>query len=902
MNQTSLEVEASIGSREQGRGPSKQGIGVSRKLLQNWYESQSWRPYAFQKHVWKSYLDGDSGLLHSATGSGKTLSVWLGPVIEWLAEQVDVLQLNDESFRELRTQRDRTEQLSTWLNRLPSIETLKEQRRTSRSRQLVEPIRVLWLTPLRALATDTAHSLNDPIQALNLPWTIETRTGDTASHIKQRQNKQLPTALVTTPESLMLLLSQRDAKARFRSLRCIIVDEWHELLGSKRGLQTELALARLRNWFPRIRTWGLSATLGNIGDAAETLMGSPNNDDASNDCETQPLPKRRRHFQIIEGSKAKRYEVETLIPKTMERFPWAGHLGLKLLKDVIERIEKSQSCLVFTNTRSQTESWYQAILHSRPDWAGIIALHHGSLDRSNRDWVENQLRAGKLKCVVCTSTLDLGVDFSPVELVIQIGSPKGIARLIQRAGRSGHSLGRTSRVLCVPTHALELIEFAAARNAMRAGVMEQRAQQSVALDVLIQHAVTIATAEGFQPESLFDEVKMATSYQDLDRKTWDWILGFITTGGDALKAYPDYQRVTVEENNLYRVTDPKKVRQHRMSMGTIVSDGMLTVQFMKGRRLGQIEESFLAKLNPGDTFIFGGKLVLLVRIHESTVWVRAAKSKSNAKIPRWLGGRMPLSTELADAVRDCLDQAAQGVFQENELQANRELLELQHAWSAVPRKEEFLIEQIKTREGHHTFFYPFAGRLVHEGLAALFAFRFAQREPTTFSMSVNDYGFELLSQNKPSLLPNVIRDLLSLEKLEEDIQQCLNQSELAKRQFREIAAISGLVFTGYPGSRKTAKQLQASSGLLFDVFREYDAGNPLLWQAHQEVLEKHLEHQRLVKTLIRLQEQALLTKQPQRLTPLCFPLLVDRMRARLSSETLANRIERMLKSLEKAAN
>jgi ATP-dependent Lhr-like helicase len=830
-----------------GPVPARGSRGSKRaqRRLVDWFATRGWKPFPFQKEAWKAYLAGENGLIHATTGTGKTYAAWLGPVIEWLAQ----------------SERD-------W----------------KRSKVAV-PLQVLWVTPLRALAADTLNALQAPVADLGLPWTVETRTSDTASSVRNRQKQRLPTALITTPESLSVLLSQPDAAARFAHLQAVVVDEWHELLASKRGVKVELALARLRKWRPALRTWGLSATLGNLEEARVAL-----------------LDVRSPRSTLIEGQARKVYRVDSLIPPSIERFPWAGHLGLRLAGDVATSLDDAATALVFTNTRSQTEAWYQGLLKTRPEWAGRIALHHGSLDRDTRGWVENGLRDGRLKCVVCTSSLDLGVDFSPVERVVQVGSPKGVARLMQRAGRSGHAPGQTSRVTCVPTNALELIEFAAARDAMAAGQLEGRAPPSGPLDVLVQHAVTIACGEGFHRDELLDEVRTSASYADVTDMEWDWVLDFVTTGGPALRAYPDYHKVERDADGRFLVLDRRMARQHRMSIGTIVQDAALTVQYLKGPKLGTLDEIFLAKLNPGDQFLIAGKRVELVRVQDSRVWVRKARSPDNARIPRWLGGRMPLSTQLADAVRRRLDAAAAGQFDGPEMAAIRPILDLQAAWSQIPRVGELLIERVRSREGFHIYVYPFAGRLVHEGLAALWAWRLSRRLPITFSLSVNDYGFELLSPTQPPL-DDALRDgsLLAADDLLGELAQCLNAAEMGKRQFREVAHIAGLVFGGYPGQRKTARQLQASTGLLYDVFSNYDPHNLLLGQARREVFEQQLEQTRLVATLRRMRESEIVLREPPRFSPLSFPLLVDRLRERLSSEKLVDRVRRMQVVLENAA-
>jgi ATP-dependent Lhr-like helicase len=808
---------------------------------ERWFESNRWSPFEFQRDVWRAYLGGESGLIHAATGTGKTLAAWWGPLLEFMSE------------------------------RDPAVKS-------------AVPLRVLWITPLRALAGDTANALRQPVDDLDLPWTIETRTGDTTPGARARQSRKLPSTLVTTPESLSLLLSASDASEKFADLRLVVVDEWHELMGTKRGVQTELGLSRLRGICPRLRTWGLSATIGNLGDAKRSLLGR------------SPKTKSR----IVRGEEPKVTIVDSLIPPVIERFPWAGHLGTQMVSQVVTAIEEGETSIVFTNTRSQTEIWYQAILAQRPEWAGTIALHHGSLERKTREWVEEGLRSARLRCVVATSSLDLGVDFSPVDRVLQIGSPKGIARLLQRAGRSGHRPGAPSRVTCVPTHSLELIEVAAARDGMEAGAIESRYPVARPLDVLAQHVVTIAVGEGFDPDELLAEVRSTDAYADLPGDEWEWVLSFVSDGGAALKGYPEYSKVVQDESGRWMVADRTIARRHRMSIGTIVSDAHIVVQYLRGRRLGSVEESFIARLTQGDRFVFAGTPLEFVRVRDMVAWVRRAPNGSGL-IPRWMGSRLPLSGELAAALRARLGEAAAGEFRGPEMKAIKPILDVQARWSRIPAPDELLIERVKTREGYHIFFFPFEGRLVHEGLAALFAWRISRISPITFSMSSNDYGFELLSPDEAPLDDALAAGLLDPANLIDDIPASLNATEMARRQFREIARVAGLVFPGFPRSGKSARQLQASSGLFFDVFQRYDAGNMLLTQAHREVLERQLERTRLGRTLQRLSESRVVVTEPKRTPPLAFPLLVDRTRERLSSEKLADRVRRMQRALERAA-
>ena len=842
----------------------------------DWFSGQGWTPFRFQRQAWAASRTGGSGLIHATTGTGKTYAAWMGPLIDWLSR--------------------------------PAKAAVSRKRPE-------EPLQVLWITPLRALAADTLQALQTPLTDLQIPWTLEARTGDTTATVRNRQSKRLPTALVTTPESLSLLLSRPDAAQQFAHLRTVIVDEWHELLSTKRGVQTELCLARLRSWRPNLQTWGLSATLGNTDEAMQVLLGQRGTADNIGERsvavelvqDDRAVTESAEHEQnslrgvVIQGVQRKRIAVDSIIPRSIERFPWAGHLGLRLVAEVANEIDEAETSLVFTNTRSQTEAWYQGLLKSRPGWAGRIALHHGSLDRAKREWVEAKLRTGELKCVVCTSTLDLGVDFAPVERVFQVGSPKGIARLMQRAGRSGHSPGLESRVTFVPAHSLELLEIAAARDAIEAGKLESRRPPVLPIDLLTQHATTMALGAGFEPNSLYEELRTTTTYSDLPRSDFDWVVDFISTGGFALKAYPEYQKVRLGDDGRYFLDDKRLAMQHRMSIGTIVSDASLTVQYLKGAKLGTIEEGFLARLTPGDRFIFAGNPVELVQVRNSTVWVRRAKTSSDIRMPRWMGGRMPLSSELSAAMRGRLHEAAEGEFRGAEMRALRPLLDLQAHWSRIPRHNELLVERAKSRDGHHLYIYPFAGRLVHEGLGAVLAYRMSRMTPITFSIAVNDYGLELLSPIAAPFDEALKNGLFDTVGLGQDIAACMNSVEMAKREFREVASIAGLVFKGFPGRRKSAGQMQASSGLLFDVFRNYDPGNLLLRQTQQDVLEKQLELTRLVGTLDAMAAGQLTIVELSRFSPLCFPLLVERLRERLSSEKLADRIARMQQQLEKAA-
>ncbi|WP_426147151.1 ligase-associated DNA damage response DEXH box helicase [Polaromonas sp. DSR2-3-2] len=944
----------------------------AKQTLNAWLAERRWKPFKFQRDAWKAIADGRSGLLHATTGAGKTYAVWLGALMSFSAF----------------AQAGRSQAAIRKVAKPKKPETA--------------PLTVLWITPMRALAADTLRALLPPLEALNaamnddgtprfLAWSAGARSGDTAAGERSAQNQRLPTVLVTTPESLSLLLARADAREVLGSVRMVVVDEWHELIGNKRGVQVQLALARLkaptlptacgslppegaappavrqsrscgRNLFEEgvasapaepelllpplgegrdgglpdpaaspLVIWGMSATLGNLSEAMHTLLGHDKG-------------------VLVQGQAAKELVIDSLLPDRTDRFPWAGHLGLTMLPQVIAEIDKSGTTLVFANTRSQAELWYQAMLEARPDWAGLIALHHGSLDRAVREWVELGLKNGELKAVVCTSSLDLGVDFLPVERVLQIGSPKGVARLLQRAGRSGHAPGRPSRITLVPTLGTELAEGAAVRAAIAAGHIESRTSPDRPLDVLVQHLVTVALSGGFVPEALYAEVRGAAAYAGLSREDWDWCLSFVAQGGPSLAVYPDYRRVVPDEDGVWRVSDARLARRHRMNIGTIVSDASMAVQYVGGAKIGTVEESFAARLKPGDCFLFGGRLLALVRIHEMTAWVRRATGKRPA-VPRWSGSRLPLSTTLADAVVQQLALAQEGRFDTPELAAMRPLLEIQQRWSALPTPDRLLAEVLQTREGWHLFVYPFAGRSVHLGLANLIAWRVAQHAPRTFSMAVNDYGFELLSATEVDwamLLPQVLtpdaytpgecggadseparaaepalpgrrrsvppggQEATRSERpwgqhiqrggLLLEVLASLNASELAQRRFREIARVSGLVFQGYPGEKRSNKQLQASSSLFYEVFKKYDPANRLLLQAEQELLSQELDIGRLQHALERMNRQLLQLQVLDRPTPFAFPLMVERLREQLSNESVADRIARMVAQLDQAAD
>ena len=808
--------------------------------LTAWFASRGWAPLPFQKAMWRHYLAGQSGLLHTPTGSGKTLAMFGGPLLQ---------ALHDPPPRITR----------------------------GRAKTPVPVLQVLWITPLRALAADTARALREPLDALGLDWQVGLRTGDASARDKRLAREGRLDVLVTTPESLALLLSYPDTLARLQHLRCVVVDEWHELLGNKRGVLLQLNLRRLRDALPALQVWGLSATLGNLDEARDVLL--PDVPDAP----------------LVAGARPRPVSVETLLPAQGERFPWAGHLGLSQLQRVLEKLLTVRTSLLFTNTRAHAELWHQALSAVWPEDPATLALHHGSLDPALRRAAEEGLREGRLRCVVATSSLDLGVDFPSVDQVLQIGSPKGIARLLQRAGRAKHRPGESGQIVCVPSHALELVEYAAARRALAHGHIEARRPLRLSLDVLAQHAVSCALGGGFYPEALFEQVRRTHAFAALDLAHWDGVLEFIVQGGRALSQYPDFHKVVRDDDGRYRVHDRRVALRHRLSIGTITSDGSVMVQFLRGGRLGAVEEQFLSRLRPGDRFQFAGRLLELVRLENLTAYVRVARG-GDGVVPRWQGGRLPLSEALGHEMETVLASPPDSP----EMQWLAPLLSLQTRLSALPAPDRLLVEHVRRREGQFVFVYPFAGRQVNEGLAALMAMRWTRLQTNTFGYAANDYGFVLSPARAVEIDAAGVRALLEPEGLLTDLRESLNLGELARRQFRDIARVSGMLVPALPGrTPRSLRQLQASSGLLYDVLRQHDPDHILLTLAEHEVLHDQLDLDSLARALSSCQARTLTLQHPTSLGPLSFPLWAERLRGQLSNEDWKTRVLRAAQQLEK---
>lgn len=805
----------------------------------SWLKKDQKKPFKFQQEAWDYYLSGYSGLVNAPTGFGKTFSLFLAVVIEGI-------NLNETKGKKSK-------------NRL----------------------QLIWITPLRSLAKDIARAMREVLTELELDWEVGVRNGDTTTSEKLQQKKSMPEVLLITPESMHLLLAQKGSSLLFENLKCVVADEWHELLGSKRGVLIELALSRIKGLKPEdrkhpLRIWGISATIGNIEEALDVI-------------EPNQLAKR----VIVRAQLNKKIQIKSILPDDIETLPWAGHLGLKLAYKLLPIINKSKTTLIFINTRGQSEMWYQHLLNIEPELAGRIAIHHGSIDFELRNWIEDALHTGLLKAVIATSSLDLGVDFKPVDTVVQVGSPKGVARFLQRAGRSGHSPGETSKIYFLPTHALELVEAAAIKEAAKENNIESREPMIMVFDTLIQYLVTLAIGDGFDDKQIYEEVKQTFAFKLLLPEEWDWLMQFITSGGSSLDAYQEFRKVVKDEtDNLWKVKNRQIAMRHRLHIGTIVSDAMLKVKFLSGGYIGMVEEYFVSRLKAGDSFTLAGRILEFVHIKDMTVMVRKSKQKK-AFSPSWLGGRLPLSSNLGAVLRKKYNEVLDKKHQDEELDVVHPLFLLQQARSHVPRNDELLIEMISNREGFHFFAYPFEGRLVHEILAALVAYRLSKLIPITFSLAMNDYGFELLSDTEIPMDDSIAYEVFSPDNLTEDIKMSINSTEMARRKFRDIACIAGLVFQGYPGKYVANKQLQSSAGLFFNVFSDYDKHNLLLRQAYDEVFYQQLEEPRLAAALHRIQQGNIIITYPERFTPLSFPIKVDSLRANMSSEELEQRIERM---------
>ncbi|MVZ62771.1 ligase-associated DNA damage response DEXH box helicase [Sphingobacterium humi] len=806
---------------------------MKNELASVWFFNQGWQPHPFQEACWQAIAKGQSGILNAPTGYGKTFAIWFGLIQQYYTAAYQ--------------------------------EKLAKQRKKG--------LHALWITPLRALSKEIHRVTEGVSNDLELDYHIELRTGDTSTANRQKQRKNPPQALITTPESVHLLLATKEGQAYFKQLEFIVVDEWHELLGSKRGVLIELALSRLKAINPELKIWGISATIGNLA-AAKTILLGIHNDGV-----------------LIKADIHKKIDIKTVLPDTLEKFPWAGHLGIRLLDKVVDIINQYQTTLIFTNTRSQAEIWYQQLISQYPEFAGLLAIHHGSLSDEVRLWVEEALHEARLKAVVCTSSLDLGVDFRPVDCVIQIGSPKGVARFLQRAGRSGHRPNETSVIYYVPTNSLEIIEGDSLKYAVKEGIVEQRIPYIRSFDVLVQYLMTLAVGDGFEPNQIFQEVLTTHCFESMSRAEFDDCMALLLHGGSSLQAYDDFHRLELIDG-LYKVTSRKLAMRHRLSIGAIVSDLMMRVKFLSGKYLGSIEESFISKLNVGDVFWFSGRQLELLQVLGNDAIVRPSQKKKGV-VPSWMGGRFAISPDLGIAIRHSFKSIQQTRSTSPEIRFLQPLFQEQARISGLPKEDELLVEYIETKYGHHLFIYPFDGKLIHEGMAQVIAYRLGEIKPASFSIASNEYGIELLSDTAYVLDEKLLKTLFSPKNLHQDINSGINVQEMARRRFRDIAGIAGLVFQGFPGKQMKSKHLQANAGLFFSVFSEYEPNNLLLREAYDEVFDFQLEEGRLIKAFERIANHKIIFRQLDRLTPFSFPIFSESFRERYSNEDWQSRLEKL---------
>ncbi len=816
----------------------------SQNHIRKFFKRNNWVPLDFQIESWESYLKGESGIIQVPTGYGKTYAALMGPLLK---------------LRELKC---------------------------------LKGINILLVTPLKALSRDLKKSIHNAIQFFDPNITVGIRNGDTSNYEKRKQIINPPNILITTPESLTLLIANKESNKLFSNLFSIIIDEWHELMGCKRGNQCELALSWLRGNNQNIQIWGMSATIGNIEEATSSILGL-----------SSKKPK------IIKSNLVKNIEIKSIIPNNIGTFPWSGHLGIKSHKSLLKEMDKDKSTLIFTNTRNQSERWFQCLRYFNPDMEDNIALHHGSLDKEARKYVEEGVKEGTIKWVVCTSSLDLGVDFQPVDQIIQIGSAKNIGRLIQRAGRSAHKPGGISKILFMPTNALELIEISAMRKLINKGISEKIKSPELSYDVLLQHLVTLACGPGFDPSLEKERIKNCLSYRNLKDEDWQWCLDFLEFGGRCLKAYPKYKKIekiydSNKKNFKYKVRDKTIIRIHKYNIGTITSDKSVIVKYIKGKSLGSLEENFASKLKIGDTFFFAGKMLEFIKIRDMILYVKKSSQKSSM-IPAWIGGQMVISDLLSKNIRKEISLANKlfdfKEFINEELKSLLPILEKQKEISNIPKENQLLTEVYSFKGFKTLFVFPLEGKFVNEGIAFLWALRFANLNKTTFNITANDFGFSITSSENYdfSVLNNYFSYFMSSKNLEEDLESAINFSELTKNKFKNIAQISGLINNNNPSKLKTSNQLSISSNLLFEVFNKYENNHLLLKQSFEEVKKEQLEIDRINSCLERMSKLDLIINETEYPSPFAFPLLVERLNNTLSNETIEDRVNKLIKSYEK---
>lgn len=803
-------------------------------LFLRWFADRGWTPRLHQLDLLAKARAGRSTLLIAPTGGGKTLAGFLPTLVE----------LHEAGARPAKL-----------------VSAGRELRRT-------QGLHTLYISPLKALAVDIARNLEIPVKEMGLNVRLETRTGDTPASKRQRQRRHPPDILLTTPEQLALLLASADAPYLFGSLSRVVLDELHALVTSKRGDLLSLGLARLFALAPQLTTVGLSATVAEPRDLCRYLVPQPPGSEARADLVT---------------AQAGAVPQVTML-NTQEHLPWAGHSARHALGEIYELIKQHRTTLVFVNTRSQAEFLFQELWRVNDDNLAI-ALHHGSLDVAQRRKVEDAMVAGRLRAVVCTSSLDLGVDWGDVDLVVNVGAPKGSSRLMQRIGRSNHRLDEPSKAVLVPANRFEVLECCAAIDAVAENAQDTPQARTGALDVLAQHILGRACGEPFLPGELYDEVRAAAPYAALARDDFDAAVNFVATGGYALKAYERFAKIRQGKDGRWRITHPRVAQRYRMNVGTIVEADMLKVRLVRsrasgaivprgGRLLGKVEEYFIETLTPNDTFVFAGEILKYEALVEDEVYVSRA-SATDPKVPAYEGGKFPLSTYLAARVRALLAEPQD--WRALPIQV-REWLEIQQWRSLLPRAGDLLVETFPRAAKYYLVCYPFEGRLAHQTLGMLLTRRLERARLRPLGFVANEYALAVWGLGDIAL--HIKRGDLSLaqlfdaDMLGDDLEAWLAESALMKRTFRSCAIIAGLIERRFPGEEKSRRQLTISTDLVYDVLRKHQGDHILLRAARADAAGGLLDIRRLSDMLSRIRDR-IVHKALDHVSPLAVPALLE---------------------------
>ncbi len=733
--------------------------------------------------------------------------------------------------------------------------------------------RLLYLSPLRSLVRDIQRALQNVSNTLRIPVQIDVHTGD--SKINTKSKKSLGQVLVTTPESFALLMANQEKDFFFKNLKTLIVDEAHEIFSSKRGSLLELDLAHLRT-FAKFRNIVVSATVANGADLARRV------DPAAKFANISALHKRKVHIDILPNH-------------TANRLAFFGFMGTYFIEQILSRLNLNASQILFANTRAQAEAWFRRLREASSTLDISIELHHGSLDREERHRVETALKNGTVDLLVATSSLELGVDFPEIEHIFQIGSPKSVARTIQRAGRGFHKPELESHLTIVPTSIFDFVECQALNTLLKIGRVENISSPEFPVDVLLQYLQTRALRDGFDADQIFKEIQSTVAFRDITPSQFESYIHFLLRGSPALVAYPHFLKLHKVDGKIQFI-ERSQQRRHLLNMGTIVDNVGIRVKYLTGGYVGSLDEAFVSRLKKGDLFSFAGRVLQYVSLRDLVLNVRLAKGDPK-HVAAWQGSHLSLSSFLSHEMLEVLHQVA---LEEQILDPSiAPVFELQRSVSAIPLRTQLLVEQLKTREGFHMFIYTFEGRAANEGIGHLLAYRLAKMEANTFTVSCNDFGIELIAKNSFPTPHHLTAAFASgLENLQRDIALTFNYPEIAKRKFREVARISGLVQPRQFSGAKTDRQVQVSTSLLFDVLKSYDPKNILIQQSEIEVLNKNLDLQRLHAAFVRFEQQELLLRSITRLSPFAFPLYVERVRSTVSTETLETRISRILKQSE----